>query len=190
MTPLRRRSVIAHALLGLLIYPALLLTKRGLVVADTKQYLTLDPGTMLQASTSLWDPDWALGTVTHQSIGYLWPMAPWMRLGELLGLPVWATQRLWLATIVFAATTGMLFLGRILRWSAAASFGAGAFYALSPYPLAYATRMSALIMPWAVFRRLLGFAILALRQANTSRHGRIGDSDSSQPPLAPSMRRR
>ena len=41
--------------LALVSYLPLLLTRRGLVVADTKQYLYLDPGAAMSASSSLWD---------------------------------------------------------------------------------------------------------------------------------------
>ena len=58
-------------------YVPLLLTHRGQVGADTKSYLTIDPGRLLERAWSMWDPNIGLGTVTHQNIGYLWPMGPW-----------------------------------------------------------------------------------------------------------------
>ena len=44
----------------------------------------------------MWDPNIGLGTVTHQNIGYLWPMGPWYWSSSTLGVPDWVAQRLWL----------------------------------------------------------------------------------------------
>ena len=132
--------------LAFVAYVPLLLTRRGMVVADTKQYLFLDPGGVLAASGSLWDPDWAMGTVTHQSVGYLWPMGPWFWFWETVGVPDWIAQRLWIGTILFAAGMGMLGLGRVFGWRRSAALVGAFVYLLSPYPLAYATRISVLVL--------------------------------------------
>jgi len=150
--------------LALVAYLPLLLTRRGLVVADTKQYLYLDPGAVLSASSSLWDPDWALGTVTHQSVGYLWPMGPWFWLFETIGAPDWIAQRLWIGSILLMAGLGVVFLGRTFGWSRSAALVAGFVYLLSPYPLAYATRISVLVLPWAALPWLVALGVRALRR--------------------------
>ena len=62
--------------LGVVAYVPLLLTQRGQVGADTKTYLYLDPASCMSRAWSMWDPTIGLGTVTHQNIGYLWPMGP------------------------------------------------------------------------------------------------------------------
>src|SRR5699024_3051718 len=54
-----------------------LLTRPGSISADTKTYLYLDPSRLLSRAWSIWDPNVGLGTVSHQTIGYLWPMGPW-----------------------------------------------------------------------------------------------------------------
>jgi arabinofuranan 3-O-arabinosyltransferase len=46
----RRRSALGYSLLLLLAYVPPLLTARGRVAADTKQYLYLDPGRLLSRS--------------------------------------------------------------------------------------------------------------------------------------------
>ena len=150
--------------LALVSYVPLLLTRRGLVVADTKQYLFIDPGAAMSASSSLWDPDWALGTVTHQSIGYLWPMGPWFWFFETIGAPDWVAQRLWVGTILFAAGVGITFLGRTFGWSRGAALVGAFVYLLSPYPLAYATRISVLVLPWAALPWLVALGVRALRR--------------------------
>src|SRR6476661_5404754 len=67
----RTQRVVGYALLGLLAYLPPLFTSPGKVAADTKQYLYLDPGRLLSRAPSMWDPNVAMGTVTHQTIGYL-----------------------------------------------------------------------------------------------------------------------
>ena len=68
----------AAELLGfaLLAYVPFLLSSPGRVRADTKQYLYLDPGRLLARAPYLWDPHVGFGTVSHQNIGYLFPMGP------------------------------------------------------------------------------------------------------------------
>ena len=92
-----------------------LLTKPGKVVADTKTYLYLDPGRLLERAVSMWDPHIGMGTVTHQNIGYLFPMGPYYWVLHLVGVPAWVSQRLWLGSILFGAALGVLFLLRTLH---------------------------------------------------------------------------
>ena len=62
----------------------------------------------------MWDPDTAMGTVTHQEIGYLLPMGPYYALLHGLGVPTWVAQRLWTGSLLFLAGAGVLFLLRTL----------------------------------------------------------------------------
>ena len=71
-----------------------------MVAADTKPYLTLDPRGLLADASSMWQPDFAMGTVTHQNLGFLWPVGPFFAVGDLLGLSGWVVQRLWLGSIL------------------------------------------------------------------------------------------
>src|SRR5262249_41125045 len=78
-------------------YMPVLLTATGRVAADTKQYFYLDPGRLLARAGYLWQGNTAFGTVTHENIGYLFPAGPYYWVTEqLLGLPAWVAQRLWL----------------------------------------------------------------------------------------------
>src|SRR3954468_10351820 len=167
----RTASVARHALLALMAYVPLLLTAPGRVAADTKTYLYLDPSRLLERAPWMWDPNIGFGTVTHQNIGYLFPMGPWYWAFQALGFPDWVAQRLWLGSILFAAGAGVLFLLRSLGWRAdgvgeaggdpAAGAGwlvrltgggalaAAAVYMLSPFVLENAGRFSVLLLPWA-----------------------------------------
>src|SRR4029079_14416063 len=111
----RRWRVLGYALLALLAYVPILLTKPAKVVADTKSYLYLDPGRLLERAASMSDPNIGMGTVTHQNIGYLFPMGPSYWLMHLVGVPAWVSQRIWLGSILFAAALGGLYLLRTLH---------------------------------------------------------------------------
>lgn len=161
----RARRFAGYGLLALLAYVPLLLTQPGKVAADTKTYLYLDPGRLLSQAPSMWDPNIGLGTVTHQTIGYLFPMGPfyWV-LEQLLGLPQWVSQRLWLGTLLFAAATGMLFLLRTLQVRGPGVVVGALAFMLTPYVLDYSARISVILGPWAALPWMVGIVILALRR--------------------------
>jgi len=161
----RRWFVAQLVALAAVCYLPLLATARGFVAADTKTYLYLDPARLLSRAAYLWDENVALGTVTHQNIGYLWPMGPWYWFFDFLGTPDWVAQRLWMGTLLFVAGTGVLFLGRTigprsrLAWTAAALV-----YLLSPYVLDYIARISVLLLPWAALPWMIALVELSLRR--------------------------
>ena len=99
-------------MLAVLAYAPLLAVRPGVVTPDTKTYLYLDPLRFLSQVPFMWNPTVALGTVTHEYIGYLLPMGPFFAVFHLLGVPVWVAQRLWLGSILFAAGAGILYLSR------------------------------------------------------------------------------
>lgn len=169
-TQRHRASIASHVILGLVAYVPLLRTAPGVVGADTKSYLYLDPGRLMTRASSLWDPGVGTGTVSHQIIGYLWPMGPYFWLAERLGLPVWVAQRLWLATIFFAAGAGVLFLLRTLDLRGPGPLVAAFAYMLSPYVLAYAARMSAMLLPWAGLPWMIALLARALRERSSEKN--------------------
>jgi hypothetical protein len=151
------------AALAAIAYLPLLLTQRGWVSADTKTYLYLDPSKLMSRAWSMWDPSIGLGTVTHQNIGFLWPMGPFYWLLDEIGVPDWAAQRLWWGTIIFLAGAGVAYLLRTLGWTGpgvvAATFG----YALTPYILTLVARLSAILLPFAFLPWLIALTIRTTR---------------------------
>jgi arabinofuranan 3-O-arabinosyltransferase len=160
-------TLVGVGLPALVAYVPLLLTERGQVGADTKTYLYLDPGRVLERAPYLWDEHIGAGTITHQNIGYLWPMGPWYWLFDTLGLPDWVAQRLWLGTVMFAAALGVRFLLRTLGWrDRTGEYGvlvASLAYMLSPYVLDYAARISVILLPWAGLPWLIALTVRTLR---------------------------
>jgi len=160
----RLREALPTAILAVTIYVPLLLTKPGRVGADTKTYLYLDPGRMLGRATSMWDPNIGMGTVTHQNIGYLWPIGPWYWFADVLGMPDWVAQRLWLGTILFAAGVGVRFMLKALGQEGPHVTAATFVYALTPYVLSLAARLSVILLPYAGLPWMIGLAVLSLRK--------------------------
>ncbi len=160
----RRMPAVGSLLLAAVAYVPLLLTAPGEVGADTKTYLYLDPGRLLGRAVSMWDTNIGLGTVTHQNIGYLWPMGPWYWFFDTVGVPDWLAQRLWLGTIIFAAGMGVRFMLKELRWLGPGLTVASFAYALSPYLLHYGARISVILLPFAGLPWLIGIAARSVRR--------------------------
>ncbi len=153
----------AAALLAIAAYVPMLLTSPGRVSADTKSYLTLDPGAVLQQATTMWDPSVGAGTVPHQNIGYLFPLGPFYWLMDAVGIPDWLTQRLLWGTLLFAAAFGMYRLLRWLGWAPIAAIVAAYAYGFSPYLLSYLARLSVILGPWAALPWMILLAAKAAR---------------------------
>ncbi|HUI03176.1 MAG TPA: alpha-(1-_3)-arabinofuranosyltransferase family protein [Acidimicrobiales bacterium] len=174
---------VEHLVLAGVSYVPLLRTAPGVVGADTKQYLYIHPASFMAQVASMWDPDVAMGTVTHQYIGYLLPMGPYYALMQALGVPMWVAQRLWTGSLLFLAGAGVLFLMRTLSRRARPAPGpapaaAGATvplglarvgwlvaalaYMLSPYVLQNEARASVLLLPWVALPWMLGLVARAL----------------------------
>ena len=156
----RHRLVLAIAALT---YIPVIFSSPGDVGADTKTYLHLDQSGVLSDARLLWNSDVALGTVTHQNVGYLWPMGPFYWVFETLGSPDWFAQRIWLGSLLFAAAMGVRFLLRVFDWSGPGLGVAMAAYGLSPYLLDYSARISAVLLPWAGLPWMIGLTVLAVR---------------------------
>ncbi len=140
------------------------LTQPGKIAADTKEYLYLDPGRLIQSAISAWDPDFGAGTVTHENIGFLFPMGPYYWLVAELHIPMWIGQRFWMGSLFFAAGTGVWYLGRLLGLTRSGRLAAALAYMLTPYVLDYIARISGIVMPWAALGWMMAFTVLAVRK--------------------------
>lgn len=159
----RLRGKGLYGILAITSFVPMLLMKRGTLSVDTKVYLYLDPGRLMRTALQMWDPQVGLGTVTHQTIGYLFPMGPYYWLMRQLGLPIWVAQRIWMGSLLFFAGAGVVYLLRTLRWRGPGVAIAAYVYLLSPYLLNYAAKHSVVASPWAGLPWMLAFTIRALR---------------------------
>ncbi|MFI5045844.1 MAG: alpha-(1-_3)-arabinofuranosyltransferase family protein [Acidimicrobiia bacterium] len=149
-------------LFGVLTFVPLSLGGRGRLNGDTKVYLYLDPGDLMGRARVMWDAAVGGGTVTHQAIGYLWPMGPYYWLSNDLGIPAWLAQRWWVAGIQFFAALGVLALLRHLLPRHPAQLVGAALYGLSPFILGQVTSQSALLLPYAALGWLTLCVVLAV----------------------------
>jgi arabinofuranan 3-O-arabinosyltransferase len=147
------------------------LQRPGLITADTKLDLALDPAGFLGRAMHLWDPSAAFGQVQNQSYGYLLPMGSFFAAGDLAGLPGWVVQRLWLGAVMVAAFLGMVRLCRLLGiGSPWIRLIAGLAYALSPRmmttlgPISIEALPSALA-PWCLVPLVSGSLAGSVRRA-------------------------
>jgi arabinofuranan 3-O-arabinosyltransferase len=163
--PHRLRTLIEYSVLAVLAFVPMLASEPGKVTDDTKTYLYLDPGRYIRQAVSLWDPNVALGTVTHENIGYLFPMGPFFWVCAELHLPVWVAQRLWLGILIFAAGAGVLYFCRAINLSGPGRYVAALAFMFTPYVMQYSGRISVILMPWSALPWMLAFVVLALRRS-------------------------
>jgi len=167
------RATFGYVVLALVAYVPPLLTAPARIAADTKQYLYLDPGRLIRVAVSAWDPGVGLGTVTHQTIGYAFPMGPYYWTLDRLGVPMWVAQRLWLGSLLFFAAAGVLYMMRTFGIRGPGVPVAALAFMCTPYVLDYSARISVLLMPWAALPWLIGITRKALRDRGGSRAGPV-----------------
>jgi arabinofuranan 3-O-arabinosyltransferase len=104
----------------------------GWITPDTKVDLTANPMNLLTRSLQMWDPSSGFGRLQDQEYGFLWPMGPFYRVGQLAEMPPWVIQRLWWALLLCVAFLGVHRLAYKLRLGTWASRVMGAMaFALS-----------------------------------------------------------
>ncbi len=150
--------------LAFVAYVPLLLSSPGKISADTKAYLYLDPGKLLDRAWLMWNTHVDAGTVVHQNIGYLFPLGPYYWLMHALGMPTWIAERLWFGSMLFAAGYGAVWMLRRLGVRGGGVAVGGFVYMLSPYILAYFGRTSVILQPWCALPWLIGLMMIALRE--------------------------
>ena len=160
---LRRFSGWDTFVFALISYVPFFLNSPGKVAADTKAYLYLNPSHLLATATSMWNADQGFGMVTHQNIGYLFPMGPFFWLTHSVGIPTWIAQRFWMGSLLFLAGLGVRKAAQELGLSRVASWSAALPYVFTPFILVNIGRTSAILMPWAGLGWLLLFAIRSAR---------------------------
>lgn len=128
----------------------------GRMIFDTKLGVDINAQEFLSRLWSLWNPDEWFGSLADQYIGYAIPMAPFFLVGQLLHVPVWLIERLWLALLVAVGFTGMVKLARALGIGSEPSrLVAGAVFALWPtftieIGSTSAGALPGLVVPWAL----------------------------------------
>ncbi len=131
-------------------------TDAGRIFYDTKLGVDLDAQEFLVRLWSLWNPLEWLGSLQDQYVGYAIPMAPFYLAGQLMHVPIWLIERLWLSLLLTVGFAGMVRLARALDIGSESSrLLAGAVFALWPtftilIGSTSATALPGLVVPWAV----------------------------------------
>ncbi|MDR2983792.1 MAG: DUF3367 domain-containing protein, partial [Nocardiopsaceae bacterium] len=132
------------------------LNARGRIFFDTKLGVDIDPLGFYGRLWHLWTPTEWFGTLQNQYIGYAFPMAPFYVAGQLLKIPFWLTERLWLSVLVAIGFAGVVKLAAALRIGTDRSrIVAGLAFALWPtFTIVIGSTsagiMPGLLAPWAV----------------------------------------
>ncbi|MFI7413769.1 alpha-(1-_3)-arabinofuranosyltransferase family protein [Streptomyces sp. NPDC049627] len=153
---------------------AFLAVSPGRMTFETKLAVAADPLRFLGDLGQLWHDRAGFGGISDQYVGYAFPMLPYYALTDLLHMPVWLAERLWLSIVVTTAFWGALRLAERL--------GVGSSRTRPPAAVAYAlwptftivvgsTSAAALpgaLLPWVLLpltRATLGPRIAAARSA-------------------------
>ncbi|WP_181160582.1 alpha-(1-_3)-arabinofuranosyltransferase domain-containing protein, partial [Streptomyces solincola] len=130
---------------------AFLAAAPGRMTFDTKLGVTTDPWGFLADLATLWHDRSGFGGIADQYTGYTIPMLPFHAAGDLVGLPVWLTQRLWLSLVVSCAFWGALRLAeRLAAGSDRSRLLGAAGYALWPTYTTVVGSTSAAALPGAL----------------------------------------
>ncbi|MFM7045956.1 MAG: alpha-(1-_3)-arabinofuranosyltransferase family protein, partial [Ilumatobacteraceae bacterium] len=161
---------VSAGLLVLAAYVPLLAARPGRMVADTKLYLYLDPGRLIESARWTWDSSQFGGGVPHQIVAYLWPQGPWYWLFDHLGTPDWVAHRLWVGTLFAVGGLGVRWAAKHVGLALPAATIAALAYQASPYVLPYASRTSAMLLPWAALGWIVGHSSRGLVTGRRWRH--------------------
>lgn len=132
------------------VFVLFLAVQPGRQTFDTKLGVTVDPGQFLADLGQLWHDEGGFGGIQDQYAGYLWPMLPFYWLADVVRLPVWLAERLWLSLIVSVAFWGALRLAERLRVGSGGSrLVAAVAYALWPVFTIVVGSTSAAALPGA-----------------------------------------
>ncbi|MEW1923935.1 DUF3367 domain-containing protein [Streptomyces sp. NPDC088360] len=133
------------------VFVLFLAVKPGRMTFDTKLGVAVDPWQFLSDLGQLWHDRGGFGGIQDQYVGYTWPMLPFYGLADLVQLPVWFAERLWLSLIVATAFWGALRLAERLRIGSSSSRLLGAVaYALWPTFTVVVGSTSAAALPGAL----------------------------------------
>ncbi|MBT2401631.1 alpha-(1-_3)-arabinofuranosyltransferase family protein [Streptomyces sp. ISL-100] len=160
--PRSRRWLFAFGSAALIAFMA---ASPGRMTFETKLGVALDPFKFLSDLGELWHSRAGFGGIFDQYVGYAFPMLPFYALADLVNLPVWLAERLWLSIVVTTAFWGALRLAeRLLVGSPTTRLLGAAAYALWPTYTIVIGSTSAAALPGA----LLPWVLLPLTNPRTT----------------------
>ncbi|MGY0486724.1 alpha-(1-_3)-arabinofuranosyltransferase domain-containing protein [Streptomyces sp. WG-D5] len=137
----------------------------GRATFETKLGVSQDPWKFVADLGELWHDRAGFGGLADQYIGYAFPMLPYYGLTDLLQVPVWLAERLWMSIVVTVAFWGALRLAERLGVGTPGSRLLGAVaYALWPTFTIVVGSTSAAALPGA----FLPWVLLPLTNPRTN----------------------
>ena len=133
----------------------------GRIVSDTKLPLVMSPKAFMSTALHLWDPNMWSGSIQTLSFGYIFPLGAFYQLGHLLHVPVWCTERLWLALLLTTGFWGVVRLAEALHIGNRRGRVLGAIaYVIAPIVVTWAAVTAALLavvlLPWVLIPLVRG----------------------------------
>ncbi|GAB2774145.1 alpha-(1-_3)-arabinofuranosyltransferase domain-containing protein [Streptomyces daliensis] len=138
------------------VFVAFLAKSPGKTTFETKLGVATDPWQFLGDLGGLWHDRAGFGGIADQYIGYLFPMLPYYALTDLLQIPTWLAERLWMSLVVATAFWGALRLAeRFGTGSRATRLLGAAVYALWPtftivVGSTSAAALTGAVLPWVL----------------------------------------
>ncbi|MER6910071.1 alpha-(1-_3)-arabinofuranosyltransferase [Streptomyces sp. NPDC000594] len=133
------------------VFALFLAVSPGRMTFETKLGVATDPWRFIGDLGQLWQSTSGFGGLTNQYIGYAFPMLPFYGIADLVQLPVWLAERLWLSLVVTTAFWGALRLAeRLGVGSRSTRLLGGAAYALWPTFTIVVGSTSAAALPGAL----------------------------------------
>ena len=133
----------------------------GLIIDDTKLPVIMNPLAWMHSALHLWSPSVSSGSVQAGTFGYLFPMAPFFELTNVLHIPVWVAERIWLAALLTVGAWGVIRLSEALGIGTRRARVLGAIaYCVAPIVVDWAA-ISALLLavvflPWVLQPLVIG----------------------------------
>ncbi len=127
----------------------------GRIVSDTSLPLVMSPIVTMSNALHLWDPTMWSGSVDTLSFGYIFPMGAFYALGHLLHVPVWCSERIWLALLLSTGFWGMVRLAEALGIGTRRGRLLGAIaYCIAPIVVTWTpttgTLLAVVLLPWVL----------------------------------------
>ncbi|MCX5203299.1 alpha-(1-_3)-arabinofuranosyltransferase [Streptomyces sp. NBC_00237] len=135
---------------------AFLAVSPGRMTFETKLGVAADPFRFIADLGELWHSRAGFGGIFDQYVGYAFPMLPYYALTDLVAIPVWLAERLWLSLVVSVAFWGALRLAERLGFGSSRTRLLGALaYALWPtYTIVIGSTSAAALpgamLPWVL----------------------------------------
>jgi arabinofuranan 3-O-arabinosyltransferase len=156
--PLSRRVLVG---IGAFFLLTTFIQAPGLIEDDTKLPVIMSPLAWTESVLHFWNQGFYSGSIQESNFGYLVPMAPFFALTNLLHIPTWCAERIWLALLLTVGCWGMVRLAESLGigkpWARVLG---GMAYCVSPIVVTWTGRTAALLavvlLPWLLQPLVVG----------------------------------